>query len=491
MMKLKFMAVIALVAITTACNEDTIDVGQTLTSPTDQLEMLPATFTATSRTIVADSVLSRSTTSFLGRIMDPETGATVSSEFMTQLHILESFELYPDDNVVSREDGKPVADSCRFELYFSNPSSACDTLATVKLRLSELEKPMTDGITYYSNYDPEAHGYLRQDGLSIDKMLSYADQSLTEERYKSSSSDGYAHFSYIPLNDEYTDRQGNTYKNYGTYVIQQYYDHPEYFKNSYQFIKHVCPGFYFQITDGYGFYSQVPEIALRIFYTVNDSEKDSISSANFPLAGTEEVLQTCRIYNDKGIIDQMAADNTCTYIKSPAGLFTEVTLPVTDIKSGHDNDSLLAAKVSFQRINNSSNSKLTLDTPVYLLMVQKDSLYSFFQRNKLPDNRLSYYTAYSASGATSNSYTFNNISTLITSMYNAYKNGIAANPNWVARHPDWNKVVLVPISVTSSSSSSITGVNHNMSITSTRLVGGSDNPNDPIQINVVYGQFKK
>ena len=62
-------------------------------------------------------------------------------------------------------------------------------------------------------------------------------------------------------------------------------------------------------------------------------------------------------------------------------------------------------------------------------------------------------------------------------------NGTAQNPNWVAEHPNWTKVVLVPVI------SSASGIEHDMSLTSTRLVGGPDNPNDPVQISVVYAKF--
>jgi hypothetical protein len=69
----------------------------------------------------------------------------------------------------------------------------------------------------------------------------------------------------------------------------------------------------------------------------------------------------------------------------------------------------------------------------------------------------------------------------------------SADPNWEANHPDWNKVVLVPINVsttTSSSNSTVaTAFDHYLNIASTRLVGGSQNPLDPVKIVIVYGKF--
>ena len=70
--------------------------------------------------------------------------------------------------------------------------------------------------------------------------------------------------------------------------------------------------------------------------------------------------------------------------------------------------------------------------------------------------------------------------------------GLKQDPQWTDHHPNWDKVVLVPISYTrSSSTSSITSIEHDMSLTSTRLVGGKDNPLSPIQLNIVYAKFKE
>ena len=57
---------------------------------------------------------------------------------------------------------------------------------------------------------------------------------------------------------------------------------------------------------------------------------------------------------------------------------------------------------------------------------------------------------------------------------------------------NWNKVVLVPVDMQTSSSSSttaITKISHNMSMSSTRLVGGPDNPYSPLTISVIYSKF--
>ena len=486
MMKHNILAGIALITMAfSACNDDTFDFGNSLTQEADKLSVSKASYAVSTRTVVADSVLLKNTGCNLGRIKDPETGAYVTSEFMTQFNILETFTLPKNEDVVSRLDDMPVADSCRIEFYMEKPTNTTDTLAAMKIRVAELDVPMEEGIQYYSNFDPVAQGLIRKDGLSKEQMFSYNDLTVAEADRNSAS---YYNLIKVRMNQPYTDKDGVTYNNYGSYVMQQYYKHPEYFKNSYHFVHNVCPGFYVSVVDGEGIYTQVPDMCLRIYSRVMN-EKDSIINYAVAMAGTEEVLQTTKITNDQNILHDMAQDNTCTYVKAPAGLYTEVTLPIDDIFNAHENDSLMAAKISFQRIN-SDYPNSAIKAPSYLLMVQKDSLSTFFEKNKMANNVTSFYTSCNST----NEYTFSNISSLIRKMSEARKFGMATDPDWTVKHPNWNKVLLVPIQLktqTSSSTATISGMEHSVGIASTKLVGGSENPYAPINVEIVYGKFNQ
>jgi hypothetical protein len=60
---------------------------------------------------------------------------------------------------------------------------------------------------------------------------------------------------------------------------------------------------------------------------------------------------------------------------------------------------------------------------------------------------------------------------------------------------NWNKVVLIPVKTSSVRTSSytsatVTGINNEMAITSTRLVGGSQNPHMPVKISIIYNKSK-
>ena len=464
-----------------SCTEDTMTLGNTLVNSADQFIITSDTFDVSTRSIIADSVLARSTYSYLGKIKDPETGSYISADFMTQFSTLESEQesLFPPEVILFGEvddhTDVTMADSCFLNIIIE--SFMGDSLSAMKLTTLELDKPVKENLQYYTNFDLEENGFIRTNGICQNKVYSLSDLTQSDSlRYKNQDGTNYFRIR-IPLNSPYTDKEGLTYNNYGSYVMRTYYEHPEYFKNSQTFIQKVCPGFYFKTTDGLGLMTEVQQTQMIIHYHYTGDGKKYSNSKVF--SGNEEVLQTTHFTSDKENIKRLAADDECTYLKAPDGIFTEVILPVDDIKRGHENDTITSAKMVFRRMNEISElSDNLLAEPQYLMILERDSLYSFFENRNLPNNVASYVASYNSN---KNTYTFNNISGMINSMYN--KRNISAN---------WNKAVIVPVQVTtastSSSTSSIASVNNELRVVSVRLVGGSNNKHDPTRISIVYSQ---
>ena len=270
--------------------------------------------------------------------------------------------------------------------------------------------------------------------------------------------------------------------------MRKYYNSPESFKNSYKFIHDVCPGFYFKMNDGLGSMAYVMVSQLNIYFRYY-ADTTYVGTSTF--SGTEEVLQTTNIGNDDRVLEELANDETCTYLKTPSGIFTVLTLPVDEVMRGHENDTLNTAKLVLTRINNTNQSEYSLDYPTTLLMIPLDSINSFFENEDIIDYKNSFYASFDVDENTQqryNTYTFNNISGMIT-----YMNGIKEEE----RSDDWNKVVVIPVSITTNSSNQIVKVVHDMSLKSTRLVRGlrEDDAKNirkedyPIKLSVVYSKF--
>ena len=461
------VAVTIMSMLMASCDDNTDTLGNSVSNDADKFAILTDTFNVSSRSICVDSVLSRTQYSYLGHIKDAETNTYVTANFSTQFGVAEMLtesQLLPEkDSIVSRNDnGEIIADSCFFNIYFN--SFVGDTLNPVKLTAYELATPIREGRDYYSNFDPLAEGYVRNDGIVKQKTFTYRGLVGTDSLHAVS----------IPLNEPYTDQQGNSYNNFGTYLMRKYYEDADNFKNSYNFVNRVFPGFFVKSTDGIGTMGEVLITALQLNYRCYYN--DSIINTGLRIGGTEEVMQTTNIVNDQQRIQRLAADQTCTYLKSPAGIYTEVTLPIDDIKRGHENDTISSAKITFTRYNRSDDEAL-YTAPTSVLMVPADSMYTFFEQRNLPDNVTSYIATYSSAY---NTYTFNNISSLVNSLY--------ANRG---KSDNWNKVVLIPVAVsTNTSTGAYTNVSNDMSLKSCRLIGGSENTHEPLRISVIYNKFK-
>lgn len=487
-MKPKWMTAIALCAMAvTACNEDTLEIGSSLIDENDLMEVSTGIYEATSRSVLADSVYARSYDCYIGNVKDPETGAYIKSEFMAQFNMMEGLELPPEETICASWNEHVAADSCEIWLYFNKDACYGDTLVPLKLNVLELKEPMSDNKSYYSNYDPKSEGYIRQDGIK--KSMAFSLANLT---YKDSvrNLSTYADIARITLNDPYTDKNGHTHNNYGTYILRNYYEHPEYFKNSYTFTNRLCPGFYFEVNDGLGMMANLQEIDMKVFYSYKP-ESTKINAA-LTTSSTPEVLQTTQIINDKAALQRLVSEDECTYLKAPAGIYTELTLPVDEIKLQHANDSLLSVSLALQRLNSGiQDNHYLFDAPEDILMVMKDSVYKFFEKGETINYESNYYST-----LLNNQYDFGNIENMVTKMAQNKSNGLKEDPNWVANHPNWNKVLLVPITIITNVSSTTTNtansvsltISNEMALSTTKLEGGPKGKK--IEVKVIYAKFK-
>ncbi len=480
---LRLLTVLVIAALTfAACDDTTEGIGGSITNKIDNINISNSAFNVTTKSIVADSVLSRNNTGLIGKMKDPETGNYVKGDYMTQLSVLPTFSVDTLDYIKQANNGKLEADSCY--LLISYNASYGDTIAPMKVTAYEMTEPMREDQEYYSNYDAFNNGWVSESNQHW------------SSNYNLSNTSDVKNFK-IYLNKEYK-KDGKTYKNYGSYILQTYAEHPEYFKTNFKFLHNVCPGFYIKNVGGTGNMAKIWNTELIFYWTrkktikkkdgVTDSIAKGIGYNRFD--GTEEVLQLNKIENDTENLEQLARQENCTYLKSPAGIFTEVTLPIEDIMKGHEKDTLNTATISFPRLNNvDEDNPYNFATPSTILMVQKDSLQTFFEKSKLADSRTSYTTSYSSTGTYKNAYTFQNIANLVSAMY---KNK--------GKSKNWDKVVLVPVSiitVTQGYTTVITKINHDMALASTRLKRGvittdsSGKKTSPIQIKVIYSKFKE
>lgn len=489
-----------------SCDDTTGNLGGSLTDIYDTLDFEVVNFRASTESVAIDSILTRSANSYLGCVKDPETNSYVRCNYMTQFHCFDDYEFPEESDIVSRANGAVIADSCVVVISYNTFFG--DSLATMRCTLHELAKPMKEGEAFYSSYSPIDNGYVRNEAgsLHISRTYSIADLRIDESKRKEAE---FIPYLQIKLNQPYTDKDGNEYNNYGTYIMRKYYESKKNFHNSYTFINNVCPGFYIESTGGSGSMMNVYVTQMTVYFTYKSDGKNLNGVANF--SGTSEVIQKTDVVQDKDAVKSIAEDSKdFTYLKTPAGIFTRVILPVDSIARDTlykdryvlRNDSLSTARMTIHRINNTDPSLRNLSIPKTLLAIPDTMKESFFMNNQVADYRKTFLVTYDSK---SNSYTLGNIGGMITAMavekhsyiteYNKDKSESEklTSEGYNKKFPNWNKFLLIPVTTeyTSAGNSNVlTSVKHDTSLTSTKLEGGVNNPG-AIKLSVIYSKFQR
>lgn len=477
-------ALATLIALATLLIAGCDDNTSTMGIPSKDEEVFPSygTFLAYTHSEAMDSVLGNSTSSYLGSIDDPETGTRIRADFAAQFHTFENYSfpkfdlMFPDDGV-KRTTDSIRCDSVEVRLYFSNYYGTKN--APLKLEVYPLDKNnvLQEEEDYYTDTDLDQFVLPGSEPIAT-KVFTTEDYNLADaERNSATHADNVR----IMLPDTV-----------GSLIMRAYYDHPEYFKDSYTFIRKVCPGFLFKIRSGNGSMLSVDVSTLNIYFNFYDKVKrDSTCSALARFAATPEVIQSTQFSNDD--MQSLVEEDDCTYLKTPAGIMTVAQLPINEIYQNHETDSVSRAQLTFTRLNNTKPSTQSLGIPQSLLLVRKADATSFFKKRSVADSKTSYTTSYSS---TYNTYTFNNICRLISLCRKEKLAGMKAEnlteQEWEQKHPDWNKVVLIPVNISTATDTygetHQVSVTHDMSMNSIRLQGGA---NTPIKMQVIYSRFKQ
>ena len=456
----------ALPMLFAACDDSTEGLGESMMPDKDHISIDQKVYTATSRSLLAgDSILAKTSTAYLGRYTDPLYG-TFEADFLAQFHCVEDFQ-FPEGGVAG-----DTAVSAEVRLYVS--SFFGDSISPGHLSVYPLNRVLEEEKNYYTDLVPEEYYDATQAPLASrpytaeDKTIP---DSITEDD------------NYVPYIRVQLPRQ------FGTDIIRKYYDNPQNFANAETFINNVCKGMYFKCDQGDGsiLYVQQAQLNVTFKYFVQSSSGrvDSLITVVAQFAGTQEVIQANRFKTDKEKLKELVEnDGSCTYLKTPAGIFTEVTLPLDEIAANHINagDTLNSVKFTLTRYNEtvagSEPAAFKMGIPKTILMVRKKDMYTFFEKNQVADNKTSYLATFNSSD---NTYTFNNMSQLITEC-------IAEKNSGQTIDEDWNKVVLIPVVTTTDNSGNIVTIRHNLDLTSARLMGGF-NPSNELQVRITYSKF--
>ena len=463
-MKLKYLYVGLLAALIYSCDDATTGIGDSTIAAGDSIPAGAAVYDVYTRSILADSVYARTSTAYLGKYTDPQFGE-FSADFIAQFNCTDNYE-FPE--TVQEITG--IQMRMYYDKFFGNESNA------MRMQIDTLDKviPEKELSTFYTSVDPTQY-YDETSKPIARKAFAATGASVSDTTMTSYDSYGNA------TNYSYYWQDVKLPTSLGKYMYDKYKEDKNNYKNAENFIKNVLKGFYVHCTHGDGTILYFNDMQLRLNFKYLIESKsgklDSLVNGSTVFAATKEVIQANRFQNSDRL-KELVEEKDFTYLKTPAGIFTEVTLPIEEISEMHMRDTLNAASITFTRYNEKSNNKYPMGIPQTLLMVRKCDMHDFFEKNKTFDNLTSFIAEYVGSSATANTYSFPNISSLITHCINEKKQG--------KNEADWNKVVLIPVKTETDSNGTIIGLKSNLDMESACLMGGE---NHPLKMQILYTTF--
>ena len=463
-MKLKYLYAGLLATLIYSCDDTTTGIGDSTIAAGDSISAGAVIYNVHTRSILADSVYARTSTAYLGKYTDPQFGE-FSADFIAQFNCTDNFE-FPE----TVQEITSIKMRMFYDNYFGDSSNA------MRMQIDTLDKviPEKELSTFYTSVDP-AQYYNENSNPVARKAFAAKGASASDTTIVNYDSFG------NPTSYSYYWQDVKLPLTLGQHMFDKYKEDKNNYKNAEAFIKNVLKGFYVHCTHGDGtiLYINDMQLHLNFKYLIESSsgKVDSLVNGSTIFAATKEVIQANHFQNSDRL-KELVKEKDYTYLKTPAGIFTEVTLPIEEIAEMHMRDTLNAASITFTRYNEKSESKYPIGIPQTLLMVRKCDMHKFFEKNETYDDQTSFIAQYVGSSETANTYSFPNISPLITQCINEKQ----ASKN----DADWNKVVLIPVKTETDSNGSIIGLKSNLDMESACLVGGEKNP---IKMQILYTTF--
>lgn len=386
-MKLKSLYAIALSLIgfgaLTSCEDSSSPIGGSLmrgdvTITVDTLEMK----------IDAASILeakfdSRAQSKLLGRINVPEYGS-LDCSFVTQL--LPATKMNIPDSIKIDD-----VDSLRMVLRVPRGSLTGDSLAPQQLKAFLLTKQLPSDIN--SAFNPEGY-YDPQNPLGV-KSYTLSALSMNDSMFKKGAD------IRIPVmmpekmaKDLFTAYRDNS----------QIFQWPQTFAEQF-------PGVYVQQNFGNGCVGVISGLEFYLYWhydkqVYQKKDDDSGEYHYVPvltrdsvclLASRPEVLSANRVeYKVSDYLKDLATGGK-SIITTPGGYYVKLNFPAKDLIERYDKDlytSAVVSKLSFKIPAKAVKNDYDLPCAPHLLMVKSSEREAFFNENKIPDNKTSFYAAY-------------------------------------------------------------------------------------------------
>ena len=426
-----FLSIVVLLLY--SCDDSLKNLGFTIQPESDRITVGTDSLFVQASTVSVDSLLpggifAKTKRPVLGEYLDPLFGTT-KSDFVGEFYYPEG-ENFPSNATV---------DSVKVGVFYNSWQG--DSVAPIGLSVYEVDKNLPSG-SYFSKFDPTEYVDMN---APIGKTVFTAanievPKAIRQER-------DYYHRAFVDLPNSLGEKivEIDTIPNLDADSFK------EYFK-----------GLYLTTDFGASAILTVDHTYLYVHFKFLDkkgssTKQDTIRTGTTIFQTTPEVIQLNQIKNKS---DKLLDENAdYAFIKSPAGVYTELKFPFTDKAEKLNNQALNLARFTVSALPDiDSDLQFKLRPSPYLLLVNKEDLNDFFVKRKVPDNITSFYAQLDE---TTYTYNFGNLSTMVNH-YKAKNDGEVKDLTYV----------LVPIDIDVSNVSNqqqITGIYNQMRPTATTI----------------------
>lgn len=440
-----------------ACDDDLNTVGDSIQPGGDEASLIADSVTITAETVsFEDKVYARTAYGTLGQYNDKILGA-VKSDFLCEFYVSPEFTF---------KDRLASIDSVSVSVLFNGTKSGYigDSTAVMGISAYKVVNDLTKA--YYTNVDPAQY-------------CDFSQPAIASTAYSVKGIPIVSSVRAIMLKLDTVDMGRRIYNEW--LADKTIFNTPSDFKR-------VVKGLYIANTYGSGSLINVEQTYLNIYYsyigrnTADTADSIRTSGISFPV--TPDVIQLNKVENSKAGIDKLTdpAITDKAYVKTPAGVYTKINIPIGQIAKKRDEGYKLLNSASFTLKGYTEiEQDMGLSSPTLLLCVPQDSLANYFEKNKTPS--VDPTSMIIQRTASSNSYSFGNMASYI----DYYITKMTENGATIAADAQLTYCIIPVEAQTSSSSSSYTCIYHTMKPTG--AVFRTDEKN--MKMSIIQSKFNK
>jgi hypothetical protein len=387
----------------TAC-EDMDQIGMGIQPDGDAINVYTDSLVVTGKTVKDTTIYANSIYGLLGNFYDADYG-DLKAGYLCQFYPALGFD--PADSIKDNQ-----VDSIQLKIMYATHFG--DSLAPMEVSVYELMKDLPENYYAYTTPD-ESSAFLSslydtKNPLGK-KVYTARNLTISDSLYLANES-----YNYKVVSVKLPREWGQTFlaeyqkPNHGAYASPEAM--AAFFK-----------GLYVSPTFGSGCLLNVEKTLIYIYYTRKYAvNPDSTTVQASVLNVTKEVVQL-NTYSSANETELVQDNDEFMYLKTPTGIFSEVTIPIAELKAKMGNKKFSNVRLSIEAVPQAEGKKYVFPFPgsssaktavslsqSKLLLIEPDSIDGFLEKQRVADNKTTYATTYNSSKS---AYVFDNISGIL------------------------------------------------------------------------------